>query len=112
MAREINFLKEYNGKLLSIIKLIRRSIGMFSYIYQLNIVMVHMINTLNYLYIIIYYLVCCKRKHYKNIYRTLNGMLIKIPATKLLWLIPYNCHNLVVSTNTNKGVNYEHNKKI
>ncbi len=109
MVREITFLKKYNGKLSSLIRLIRRSIGMFSYIYQLNIVMVHMINTLNYLYINIYYFVCCKTEHYMNIYRTLNGMLIKIPATKLLWLIPYNCHNLVVSTNTNNGMNYENN---
>lgn len=45
---------------------------MFSYIYHLNIVMVHIINNLNYLYINIYYFVCCKTEYYKNIYRTLN----------------------------------------
>jgi hypothetical protein len=35
---------------------------MFSYIYHLNIVMVHIINNLNYLYINIYYFVCCKTR--------------------------------------------------
>lgn len=108
MVREITFLKKYNGKLSSLIRLIRRSIGMFSYIYQLNIVMVHMINTLNYLYINIYYFVCCKTEHYMNIYRTLDMLNKHICYAKLLWLIPYNCHNLVVS-NTNNGMNYENN---
>lgn len=86
---------------------------MFSYIYHLNIVMVHIINNLNYLYINIYYFVCCETEYYKNIYRTLIGMLTThICYAKLSWLMSYNCHNLVVSTNTNNGVNYEHNKKI
>lgn len=82
---------------------------MHSYIYHLNIVMVHIINTLNYLYIDIYYFVCCKTELYKNIYRTFYGMLTNIPATKLSWLMSYNCHNVVVSTKTNNGVNYENN---
>ena len=64
----------------------------------LTIVMVLIINNLNYLYINIYYLVCCKTELYKNIYRTFYGMLTNIPATKLSWLMSYNCHNVVVST--------------
>jgi len=41
----------------------------------LTIVMVLIINNLNYLYINIYYFVFSKTEYYKNIYRTLIGML-------------------------------------
>ena len=62
-----------------------------------------MINTLKYLYIIIPYIVYKKTEHYKNINRTLIMLLSHSRYAKLTWLIPYNCHNLVVSINTNRG---------
>ncbi len=75
----------------------------------LTIVMVLIINNLNYLYINIYYFIFNKTEYYKNIYRTLIGMLTThICYAKLSWLMSYNCHNIVVSNNNN-GVNYENN---